>query len=277
MNEPLKGQVALVTGAARGMGRSHAIELAKAGADIIAVDICADLGMVYPAATERDLAETVSAIEALDRRVYSARADVRDESELTSVVDAGVSALGRLDIAIANAGIGSAPYANVDLPATVWRDMLDSNLTGVWITSKVATKHIVAGGRGGSIVLISSVAGIRPLAQIPHYSAAKAGVLQLAKSLAVELGPNRIRVNSIHPTNVKTDMIMHNSMYRMFRPDLENPTQLDFEEAAATTHVLPIPYVESIDVSNAVVFLVSETGRYITGIGLPVDGGMVLK
>jgi (+)-trans-carveol dehydrogenase/(-)-trans-carveol dehydrogenase len=277
MTGRLHGQVALITGAARGQGRSHAIELAKEGADIIAIDICEDLDMAYPPATDEDLAETVRLVEALDRRVHAATADVRDEAVLTAAVGAGVAELGRLDIAVANAGIGSAPFATTDLPAEIWRTMLDINLTGVWLTAKAATPHILEGGRGGSIVVISSVAGIRPLANIAHYAAAKAGGVQLMKSLAAELGPHGIRVNSIHPTNVNTDMILNDTMYSLFRPDLESPTLADFEAAATTTHVLPIPYVEAIDISNAVLFLVCDTGRYVTGVSLPIDGGMVIK
>ena len=195
------GKVAFITGAARGQGRSHAIRLAEEGADIIAVDVCADMpGMPYAGATEQDLAETVKEVEALDRRIVAAKADVRDYGALKEALDEGVAQLGRLDIVSANAGIGSSPYAAEDLGEQTWRDMIDVNLTGVWHSAKAAVPHLIEGGRGGAIVLTSSAAGLQAYANVAHYVSAKHGVVGLMRTLALELAPHSIRVNSIHPT-----------------------------------------------------------------------------
>jgi SDR family mycofactocin-dependent oxidoreductase len=272
------GKVAFITGAARGQGRSHAIRLAAEGADIIAIDALADMpGMPYPGATEADMAQTVQAVEALDRRIVAAKADVRDYGQLKAALDAGVAELGHLDIVSANAGIGSSPYRAEDLAEQTWRDMLDVNLTGVWHTAKAAVPHLAAGGRGGSMVLTSSAAGLKAYANIAHYVSAKHGVVGLMRTLALELAPQFIRVNSIHPTQVDTTMIQNEATWRLFRPDLEHPTQADFAPASQAVNALPIPWVDPVDISNAVLFLASDEARYITGVALPVDAGTVLK
>ena len=268
------GKVAFITGAARGQGRSHAVRLAQEGADIIAVDVCEDMpGMPYAGATEEDLAETVKEVEALDRRIVAAQADVRDYGALKAALDDGIAQLGRLDIVSANAGIGSSPYAAQDLAEQTWQDMLDVNLTGVWHTAKAAVPHLIEGGRGGSIVLTSSAAGLQAYANIAHYVSAKHGVVGLMRTLALELAPHSIRVNSIHPTQVDTPMIQNEATYRLFRPDLEHPTRADFEPASQAMNVLPIPWVDPVNISNAVLFLASDEARYITGVPLPVDAG----
>jgi SDR family mycofactocin-dependent oxidoreductase len=203
----LEGKVAFITGAARGQGRSHAIRLAAEGADIIAVDVCADMpGMPYAGATEQDLAETVKEVEVLDRRIVATKVDVRDYGALKAALDDGVAELGRLDIVSANAGIGSSPYTTQELPEQTWRDMIDVNLTGVWHTAKAAVPHLIAGGRGGSMILTSSAAGLMGYPNIAHYVSAKHGVVGLMRTLALELAPHSIRVNSIHPTQVDTPM-----------------------------------------------------------------------
>jgi len=272
------GKVAFITGAARGQGRSHAVRLAQEGADIIAVDNCADVpGIPYPGATEADLADTVSAVEALDRRIVAVRADVRDYAGLKAAVDDGVAQLGRLDIVSANAGIGSQPYQAWDLAESTWQDMIDINLTGVWHTAKAAVPHLKAGGRGGAIVLTSSAAGLKGYGHIAHYVSAKHGVVGLMRTLAVELAPDLIRVNSIHPTQVDTVMIQNEPTWRLFRPDLEHPTRADFEPASQEMNLLPVPWVEPVDISNALLFLASDEARYITGVALPVDAGCLLK
>jgi (+)-trans-carveol dehydrogenase/(-)-trans-carveol dehydrogenase len=272
------GKVAFITGAARGQGRSHAVRLAAEGADIIAVDNCADVpGIPYPGATEADLADTVSAVEALDRRIVAVRADVRDYAGLKAAVDDGVAQLGRLDIVSANAGIGSQPYQAWDLAESTWQDMIDINLTGVWHTAKAAVPHLKAGGRGGAIVLTSSAAGLKGYGHIAHYVSAKHGVVGLMRTLAVELAPDLIRVNSIHPTQVDTAMIQNEPTWRLFRPDLEHPTRADFEPASQEMNLLPVPWVEPVDISNALLFLASDEARYITGVALPVDAGCLLK
>jgi SDR family mycofactocin-dependent oxidoreductase len=269
----LEGKVAFITGAARGQGRSHAVRLAEEGADIIAVDACKQVETVpYATATPDDLIETVRLVEAAGRRIVAAEVDVRDLEGLTRVVEDGVDQLGRLDIVLANAGI-SAPAPTLDMDEEAWQTMLDVNLTGVWKSLKASVPHVLRGGRGGSIVITSSLASIFANPNTAHYAASKAGLVMLAKVLAKELAPKSIRVNTIHPTTVATEMILNEPTYRLFRPDLEHPTRADFEKAAITLNKLPVPAVESIDISNAVLYLVSDDGRYVTGTTHVVDAG----
>jgi SDR family mycofactocin-dependent oxidoreductase len=274
----VQGKVAFITGAARGQGRSHAIRLAQEGADIIAVDILEDVpGIPYAGATEADLAETVKQVEALDRRIVASKADVRNYAALQAAVDDGVAQLGRLDIVSANAGIGTSPHHAWEIDADTWQTMIDINLTGVFNTAKAAIPHLIAGGNGGAIILTSSAAGLMAYENIAHYVSAKHGVVGLMRTLALELAPYMIRVNSIHPTQVDTPMIQNEATYRLFRPDLEHPTREDFAPASQSVNALPIPWVEPVDISNAVLFLASDEGRYITGVTLPVDAGTVIK
>jgi (+)-trans-carveol dehydrogenase len=273
----VEGKVAFITGAARGQGRSHAVRLAQEGADIIAVDAMKDVETVpYPMATEDDMAETVRQVEALGRRIVTAHADVRDFDSLKEAVDAGVAELGHLDIVSANAGILS--FGSVEeLDEATWGQMIDINLSGVWRTVKAVVPVMVQQGTGGSIVLTSSVAGLRAYGGVGHYVSAKHGVVGLMKTLAQELAEHRIRVNSVNPTQVDTEMVQHQAMYDLFSPDVEHPTKDDFAAASGETILLPIPWVESIDVSNAVLFLASDEARFITGVALPVDGGVLVK
>ncbi|HEX2074047.1 MAG TPA: mycofactocin-coupled SDR family oxidoreductase [Geodermatophilus sp.] len=269
----VEGKVAFITGAARGQGRSHAVRLAEEGADIIAVDACKQIETVpYATATPDDLAETVRQVEALDRRIVAAEVDVRDLAGLTKAVDDGVAELGRLDIVLANAGI-STPAPTLEMDEETWSTMIDVNLTGVWKTLRASVPHIVAGGRGGSVVITSSLAAIYANPNTAHYSAAKAGLVMLAKVMAKELAPQNIRVNTVHPTTVATDMILNEPTYRLFRPDLENPTRADFEEAALSLNKMPVPALDAVDISNAVLYLVSDDGRYVTGTTHVVDAG----
>jgi SDR family mycofactocin-dependent oxidoreductase len=269
----LEGKVAFITGAARGQGRSHAVRLAEEGADIIAVDVCKQVETVpYPTATPDDLQETVRQVEALDRRIIAAEVDVRDLDGLTGTVEDGVAQLGRLDIVLANAGI-STPASSLEMDEETWQTMIDVNLTGVWKTLRASVPHVIAGGRGGSVVITSSLAAIYANPGTAHYSAAKAGLVMLAKVLAKELAPHSIRVNTVHPTTVATDMILNEPTYRLFRPDLEEPTRADFEEAALTLNALPVPAMEAVDISNAVLYLASDDGRYVTGTTHVVDAG----
>ncbi|GAA4729622.1 mycofactocin-coupled SDR family oxidoreductase [Modestobacter marinus] len=275
----LEGKVAFITGAARGQGRSHAVRLAQEGADVIAVDHLQDMATVgYPQATQADLDETVRMVEALDRRIIASRADVRDTAAMRAAVDDGVAQLGRLDIVLANAGIAS--FAPVEeLTDEMWDEMIGVNLTGVFKTVRAAVPHIRAAGRGGAIVLTSSTAGIKGLANLAHYVAAKHGVVGMMKTLANELAPDMIRVNSVHPTSVDTDMIHNPETYGLFRPD-KPKTEVTREEAAEsfrTMNALPVEWVEPVDISNAILFLVSDDARYITGVQLPVDAGSVGK
>jgi SDR family mycofactocin-dependent oxidoreductase len=277
MTGRVEGKVAFITGAARGQGRSHAVRLAQEGADIIAVDLCDQVDSVpYQMATPEDLADTVKQVEALDRRIVATKADVRDYGALKKALDDGVAQLGRLDIVSANAGIASFGGAE-ELPEQTWQDMIDTNLTGVWHAAKAAIPHLIAGGRGGSIVLTSSAAGLKAYANAAHYVSAKHGVVGLMRTLALELAPHMIRVNSLHPTQVDTDMVMNEFTFKLFSPDTLNPTIEDFRPASQAMNALPIPWVEPVDISNALLFLASDEARYITGVTLPVDAGTVIK
>ena len=267
------GKVAFVTGAGRGQGRSHAVRLAEEGADIIAVDICEDVPSVkYSMASKEELAETARLVEALDRRVVAVKADVRDQVALAVGVDAAVAELGRLDIVVANAGICTWQTWD-ETPMDVWQDTIDINLTGVWKTCKATVPHLIAGGRGGAVIITSSAATAMISANIAHYTASKHGLIGFMRVLAKEVAPHRIRVNTLHPAGVRTPMILNEPMYRLFRPDLENPGREDFEAAARTHNALGIPYVEPEDVSAAVVYLASAAGRYVTGSTFTIDAG----
>jgi (+)-trans-carveol dehydrogenase len=275
----LDGKVAFVTGAARGQGRSHALRLAQEGADIIAVDITSQIGTVpYAMSTPDDLQETVKEVEALDRRIVAAQADVRDFAALKQQLDAGVAELGRLDIVSANAGIFSFGTLE-ELTDESWNDMIAVNLTGVWHTVKAAVPHIRAGGRGGSIILTSSTAGLLAAENIGHYVSAKHGVVGLMRTAALELAKDNIRVNSVHPTSVNTDMIQNAAAYELFASDL--PAAERTKEALAprfqAMNVLPIPWVEPVDISNAVLWLASDQSRYVTGLELKIDAGQTLR
>jgi SDR family mycofactocin-dependent oxidoreductase len=272
----LEGQVAFITGAARGQGRSHAVRLAEEGCDIIALDLCADVpGVPYAGPDEGDLAETVRLVEGLGRGIVSAVVDVRDLAAVQGVVDRGVAAFGRLDIVLANAGIvGFGP--TLEMAEDAWSTMIDINLTGAWKTVRASVPHILDGGRGGAVVLTSSSASFMTMENVAHYSAAKSGLVGLMRVLAKELAPHRVRVNTVHPTTVATEMVMHDATYRLFRPDLPNPTRADIEPILETMHALPVAGVESIDISNAILYLVSDDGRYVTGTTHLVTAGAEL-
>jgi (+)-trans-carveol dehydrogenase len=274
----VEGKVAFITGAARGQGRAHAVRLAQEGADIIAVDICKQIESVaIPLSTPEDLAETADLVKGHNRRIYTAEVDVRDYAALKAAVDAGVEQLGRLDIIVANAGIGNGGNTLDKTSEEDWTDMIDVNLGGVWKTVKAGVPHILAGGQGGSIILTSSVGGLKAYPHTGHYVAAKHGVVGLMRTFAVELGQHMIRVNSVHPTNVNTPLFMNEPTMKLFRPDLENPGPDDLKVIAQMMHTLPIGWVEPEDVSNAVLFLASDESRYVTGVTLPIDAGSCLK
>lgn len=269
----LDNKVALITGAARGQGRSHAIALAAEGADIIAVDICEQIAThPFPMSTQEDLAQTVKEVEALGRRIIPAKVDVRDEAALEAAVNAAVEELGRLDIAICNAGIGTF-MPLLETTEQAWDEVVDVDLKGVWHTAKIGAKHMVAGGRGGSIIMTSSMAGLNGGRNLIPYVAAKHGVVGLMRGMAMELGEHSIRVNSVHPTQCNTPMCMNDTVYQLFCPDIPNATQEDFAPRSQAMHTLPTPWVEPEDVSKAIVFLVSDDGRFITGVPLPIDAG----
>ena len=268
----LSGKVAFITGAARGQGRAHAVKLSSMGADIIAVDLCDQIASVpYPMATPDDLAATVKLVQDNGARIVAGQADVRDRDALKSALTAGVEELGgRLDIVIANAGI--APMAGAD----AWQDVIDVNLTGVYNTLDVAMRPMVKAGNGGSIVLISSVAGLvglaSPMAGSVGYAAAKHGMVGLMRVYANLLASHNIRVNSIHPAGVDTPMI-DNEFTRKWLSQLSEETQAGPD----MTNALPVQVLEAEDIANTVAWLVSDAGRYITGVTLPVDAGFVNK
>jgi SDR family mycofactocin-dependent oxidoreductase len=271
------GKVAFITGAARSQGRSHAIRLAQEGADIIAIDIAGPVKSVtgYPPATEEDLAETVKEVEALDRRIIAHKADVRDPRALKEALNDGVAQLGKLDIVVANAGIFQTSPA-LELDDAGWQETIDINLTGVWNTAKVALPHLIA-NKGGSIIMTSSLAGLKALANSIHYNAAKHGVVGIMRSVANEFAQYSIRVNSVHPTSVNTIMIQNEQVWGLFDPANPHPTRESAEPIFQSINALPVPWVEPVDISNAVLFLASDEARYITGVTLPVDAGAFIK
>jgi SDR family mycofactocin-dependent oxidoreductase len=278
MSGRLEGKVAFVTGAARGQGRSHALRMAQEGADIIAIDIEGQIGSVpYDMATPADMAETVKQIEALDRRIIATKADVRDFDAVKAALDDGVAQLGKLDIVSANAGIFSFGTME-ELTDTEWDELQDVNLKGVWHTAKAAIPHLRANG-GGSMILTSSSAGVKAVPNIGHYVAAKHGVIGLMKTLALELAADMIRVNTVNPTSVNTDMIQNAAAYELFAPDLPaaERTKEVLGARFQTLNAMPIPWVEPVDISNAVLFLASDEARYITGVIFPVDAGQLAK
>ncbi|MGV0794066.1 mycofactocin-coupled SDR family oxidoreductase [Mycolicibacterium sp. XJ1819] len=271
MTGRVAGKVAFVTGVARGQGRSHAVRLAEEGADIIGIDVCESVDTVpYPGATKGDLEETRRLIEKTGRRSALSVADVRNYGEVAAALNEGVVQLGPPNVVVANAGIFS--YAPADnMPDDVWLEMIGVNLTGVWWTCRAAMPHLIAADAGGSIIMISSRVGYASGSpNLVHYSAAKAGVVGLMKSLSVELAPHRIRVNTVNPTNCDTLMLRNEAMMQLFFPDNSDATEQDFADACQATHNLPIPWVDPVDVSNAVLYLASDESRYVTGVSLSV-------
>jgi SDR family mycofactocin-dependent oxidoreductase len=264
----LEGRVAFVTGAARGQGRSHAVRLAREGASIIAIDIAAEVSsdIGYEPATKDDLVETVRRVEKEGQRVIAEVVDVRDGAGVTEVLGEAVVALGgRLDVVVANAGICNWNRF-WEMSEEQWQTMIDVNLTGVWQTMKAAVPHMLAAGNGGSIIAVSSVAGLKSLPGQAHYSAAKHGVVGLTKSAAIELGEYGIRVNSVHPWGVATAMAEDPTTAKILT---EHPNYL-----ASFGSALPgIPLAESDDISDGVVWLASDLSRTVTGAQLPMDMG----
>lgn len=274
----LEGRVALITGAARGQGRAHALRMAEEGAHIVAIDIGGGVATArYPVANADDLAETVDLVDRYDCRILARQVDVRDQAALIETVDEAKATLGPVDIVVANAGINQDPGASWSISEQIWQEMIDINLTGVWHTVKAAIPGMVDAGRGGAITLTSSVAGLKAAANISAYVAAKHALVGLMRSLAIELAPHGIRVNTVHPTTVNTDMILNDLTYRLFCPDMENPTLDDALDRFRSFNLMPVPWVESVDIANAVLWLSSDEARYITGATLPIDAGCCLK
>lgn len=270
--------MALITGAARGQGRSHALALAREGADIVACDLCEPLASVpYPLGSREELDRTARMVEGLGRRAVAQKADVRSLEQVRAVVERGISELGRIDVVCANAGVIS--YAPAwEITAEQWRETLETNLTGAWHTCKAAIPHMIERGGGGSIILTGSTAAVVGFENLAHYAASKHGLVGLMKTLANELAPHGIRVNVVHPTSVDTAMIHNEATYRLFLPGGDRaPTREEAARAFRALNALPVPWVEPEDVSGAVLWLASDQARYVTGQQLRVDAGAVEK
>jgi SDR family mycofactocin-dependent oxidoreductase len=282
MSNRLEGKIALITGAGRGQGRSHAIRMAQEGADLILLDICRDIpSNPYPMSTPDDLAETERAVKELGRRVVSRQADVRSRDELREVAEAGVAELGRIDIVVANAGI--LPMAmGKGHNAMDFVDAVDVDLVGVMNAVAAALPHLPD---GGSIIVTGSTAGMMPgTVDNPVMGPGGAGygwskriLISYVEQLALHLAPRFIRANAVHPTNCNTHLLHNDGLYGMFRPDLETVTREDAELAFVAFQAMPIPYVEPLDISNLVLFLASDESRYVTGQQIRVDAGSLLK
>jgi len=263
------GKAALITGAARGQGRAHAVALAREGADIIAVDIAAPLpGVPYPPSTPEDLEETARLVKEAGRQVVPVTGDIRDADALRAEVDRGVAELGRLDVVVANAGICN-PMRWDQISVQAFRDMIETNVFGTWNTVMAGAPHIVAGGRGGSIILISSLAGLKTVPFMVHYTTSKHAVTGMARAFAAELGQHGIRVNSVHPGNVNTPMGSE-----FVRAPLDAAAQANPVLRGMSTAFLPQRSAEPEEIADAIVYLASDESRYITGAALPIDGGI---
>lgn len=273
----LEGRVAFITGAARGQGRAHAVRLAREGVDIIAVDICENVdSMTYPNASEADLAETVRLVEQQDRRIVARKADVRNYQELSAAFAEGLAEFGRLDIVIANAGIIRMGPESEDF-LTDWQDVIDTNLTGVFHTVRATLPALREGGRGGSIVITSSTAGLKASASLNAsgmaYASAKRGLVGMMQGLASYLAPEWIRVNTIHPTGVASGMTMNEAMMKLF----EEAASGGSNSISGMQNALPIQMLEPEDVANAVAFLVSDEAKFITGTEWALDAGFMIR
>ena len=272
----LDGKVAFITGVARGQGRSHAVRLAADGADIIGVDICADIASNgYPMASRAELDETVELVEAKGGKMIAAVADVRDFHAVKAALDDGVEHFGRLDIVCANAGIACMSFREltIDEELEQWTDVLNVNLVGAFHTARAAIPHLIAGQRGGSIVFTSSTAGLRGFGGVQGgglgYAASKHGLVGLMRTLSNALAPESIRVNTVHPTAVRTMMAVNPAMVAFLEnypgggPHLQNP--------------MPVDMLEPEDISAAIAYLVSDEAKYVTGVTFPVDAGFCNK
>jgi SDR family mycofactocin-dependent oxidoreductase len=277
VSDRLDGRVALVTGAARGQGRSHALRLAELGADLVLVDVCADLPRIPYGQPGRDqLDDTARAAREAGAEVRTVVADVRDGAAMQDAVLVAVTELGGIDIVVANAGVIQLKPAT-EIGPEDWSDIIGINLTGTWNTIAPAIAPMIDQGRGGVIVITSSAAGLKGPPNMAHYAASKSGVIGLMRSLSAELGPHSIRVNCLAPTTVDTEMVHWPEAYAVFRPDLDSPGRDDVVDIFQSLNVLPVPWIEPADVTDALAFLVSDRARYITGTVVPVDAGTLIK
>ena len=268
----LDGKVALITGGARGQGRSHAVTFAREGADIIVCDLVSQIDTVpYQMSHPDDLKETVRLVEEHDQRCLAIPADVRDTEQITAVVEQAIGEFGRIDILLANAGI-VAPVPLVDISDDQWTDMVDTDLGGVFKSIRAVAPHMI-GQRAGRIIATSSMVGKTGVPGLAHYVAAKWGVIGLVKSAALEFGQYGITVNAVCPTNVDTQMIQNPAMYSLFAPDVQNPTRDDVVPGFTALNALPIPWVQVQDISEGMLYLAAESGRYITGETLTIAAG----
>lgn len=266
-----------ITGIGRGQGREHAVRFAAEGAAVIGVDACADMPHTpYPMATEDDLAETVRLVESSGGSIHAEVADVRDIDRLREVFLAGFERFGRIDAVVANAGIYS-PTPVRWTTSEQWAESIDINLTGVFNTVRVAVRRMIEADRGGSIVMTSSIAGLKGMYGCAAYNASKHGLVGLMRSAALELAPHGIRVNTVHPTSVDTPMIINDVFPGFIRSDLEAPTIDDVADFLRPQQPMGMPWVEVSDIANAVLWLCSDEARYVTGVTLPVDGGALLR
>lgn len=267
----LDGKVAVITGGGRGQGRAHALRLARDGADIVTCDITEQVGSVpFDTGRPGDLDETVAQVEKLGRRCVALEGDVRRTADMARLADAAMSEFGRIDILLANAGILSLSENTWELTDEAWDDMIDINLTGVFKACRAVVPHIRAGGNGGSIVITSSIAGLRGVAGCTHYTAAKHGIVGLMRTLAKELAPESIRVNTIHPTGVASPM-SNNDFFPQWLTEHEELGN------AMRFNLMPVDALAEADVSEVIAFLCSDAGKWITGTTVPVDAGFMLK
>jgi SDR family mycofactocin-dependent oxidoreductase len=272
----LDGKVAFITGAARGQGRSHAVRLAEDGADIIAVDVCAEIPTLgYPMATSEDLQETVRLVEKTGRRIVANTADVRDRAALKAGLDAGLDTFGRLDIVVANAGVIGVGSREEQDDEDAWLEVININLSGVWRTVRLTAPRLIEQGEGGSIVITSSTAGIKALGfamsgDLDAYTASKHGVVGLMRTFAKNLAPHSIRVNTLHPTGVNTAMIGNEPVGGMLMG-------LAATQGDGVSNLMPVGVIEPEDVSDALAWLVSNEARYVTGQTLAIDGGFLIR
>lgn len=273
----LQGRAALVTGGARGQGRSHAVELARAGADVLVLDIAAPIPHVpYPLARPDDLQTTRQLVEAEGRHCIAVTVDVRDSNAVDGAVNTALSEFGRLDVVVANAGVVHLTEA-WEIVDDEWANILGVNLTGVFNTLRAASKAMISQGRGGSIICTGSTCSRRAQFGLAAYTASKHGVLGLVRSFALELAPHNIRVNLVEPGNTDTDMIHHDGLYRRVRPDLDRVTRDDIASGFQAMNAMATPWVQPADVSAAVLWLASDASRFVTAIELPVDAGHLVQ
>jgi len=273
----LDGQVAFITGLARGQGRSHALTLAREGADIIGLDLCGEIeSTTYPGSTPADLEETERLLKETGCRAVLSQADVRDYEQVEAAFARGLEQLGRVDIIIPNAGI-CAGGKTWEISTDAWREMVDINLTGAWHAVKAAVPTLISQGQGGSVVFIGSTEALKGAENMSSYAASKHAITGLMTCLARELGQYNIRVNSVNPTCVDTNMIQNPYVWGLFQQDNPNPTRESVEGAFTNTHILPVPWMEPVDVSRAILYLVGESGRYITASKLTIDAGFIVK